>query len=141
MIKGLNHIGIVVRSIDDTLATLSAAFGAVDVSPDGRKSFPQIGQTSALVKIGDFTLELMEPYGDVKGTCTKYLERHGEGLHHISLITDDIDAEDEHLAANGIHVLAKAPKGIKADRVMFTHPKETASIVFEITEPYTGDKE
>lgn len=139
MIKGLNHIGVVVKSIDDTLTILNAAFGAVDVSPDGRKSFPEIGQTSALVQIGDFKLELMEPFGDVKGTCAKYLERHGEGLHHISLITDNIDADDEHLAANGIHVLGKAPKGVKMDRVMFTHPKETGSIVFEITEPYQGD--
>lgn len=139
MIKGLNHIGIAVRSIDSTLQVLSAAFGTVEIGAEGRKSFPQIGQTSALVRIGDFTLELMEPCGDVMGTCAKFLERHGEGLHHISLITDDIDGDDEHLKSVGINVLGKAPKGIKDDRVMFTHPKETASIVFEITEPYQGE--
>ena len=138
MIKGLNHIGVAVKSIDATLAVLQAAFGAVEVGEGGRKTFPAIGQTSALVRIGDFDIELMEPYGDVKGTCAKFLERHGEGLHHISLITDDIDAEDEHLLANGIHVLAKAPKDVPGERVMFTHPKETASIVFEITQPAPG---
>jgi methylmalonyl-CoA/ethylmalonyl-CoA epimerase len=132
MIKGLNHIGIVVKSIDDTMALFSRIFDAKEI---GRKTFAEIGQTSALIKIGDFHIELMEPYGD-KGVVPGYLSKHGEGLHHISLITDDIDAEDEHLAENGINVLAKAPKGIKDDRVMFTHPKQTKGVVFEIVEPY-----
>lgn len=140
MIKGLNHIGICVNSIDAALDTLNKAFGAVEVGELGRMSYEQLGQTSALIQIGDFKLELMEPYGEVEGTVGKFLRRHGEGLHHISLITDDIDGDDAHLAEVGIHSLAKAPKGIKADRVMFTHPKETSSIVFEITEPYQGEE-
>lgn len=138
MIKGLNHIGVCVNSIDAALETLNKAFGAIEVGELGRMSYEKLGQTSALIQIGDFKIELMEPYGEVEGTVGKFLRRHGEGLHHISLITDDIDGDDEHLAEAGIHSLGKAPKGIKGDRVMFTHPKETSSIVFEITEPYKG---
>lgn len=134
MIKGLYHIGVVVRSIDATLKTLSDAFGAVEIGAEGRKSFPEIGQTSALARIGDFTLELMEPYGDVQGTCAKFLEKRGEGLHHISLLSDDLDGDDEHLKSVGIDVLGKAPKDYPGDRVMFTHPKQSAGIVFEITQ-------
>lgn len=132
MIKGLNHIGIVVRDIDGTMALLSRIFGAKEI---GRKTFADLGQTSALVRIGDFQIELMEPYGD-EGVVPAFLKRRGEGLHHISLITDDIDEEDEHLAENGINVIGKAPKGIKEDRVMFTHPKQTKGVVFEIVEPF-----
>lgn len=132
MIKGLNHIGIAVKSIDETMKRFSPLFGAKEI---GRKTFAEIGQTSALIQMGDFYIELMEPYGD-KGVVPNFLSKHGEGLHHISLLTDDIDAEDEHLAENGVKVMAKAPKGIKDDRVMFTHPKETNGIVFEIVEPY-----
>lgn len=138
MIKGFYHIGVVVKSIDATLETLNTAFGAVEVGDEGRKSFPEIGQTSALVKIGDFTLELMAPYGDVKGTCAKFLEKRGEGLHHISLISDDLDADDEHLKSVGIDVLGKTPKETGGDRVMFTHPKQSAGIVFEITQLKEG---
>jgi methylmalonyl-CoA/ethylmalonyl-CoA epimerase len=134
MIKGLYHIGVVVRSIDETMSVLEKAFGAVESGEGGRKTFPEIGQTSALVRIGDFEIELMEPYGDVQGACSKFLEKRGEGLHHISLISDNLDADDEHLASVGIHVLGKAPKDYEGDRVMFTHPKETGSIVFEITQ-------
>lgn len=134
MIKGLYHVGVVVKSIDATLETLRNAVGAVEIGAEGRKSFPRIGQTSALVRIGDFTLELMEPYGDVKGTVSKFLEKRGEGLHHISLLSDDLDGDDEHLKSVGINVLGKTPKDVESDRVMFTHPKESAGIVFEITQ-------
>jgi methylmalonyl-CoA/ethylmalonyl-CoA epimerase len=132
MIKGLNHIGIVVKDIDMTLDLLSRIFGAEEI---GRKTFAELGQTSALIRIGDLKLELMEPYGD-HGVVPTFLKKRGEGLHHISLITDDIDADDEHLAKNGVKVIGKAPKGINDDRVMFTHPKETGNIVYEIVEPY-----
>lgn len=132
MIKGLNHIGIVVKNIDDTVRLLSRAFGAEELK---RKTFADLGQTSAIIQIGNFRVELMEPYGD-EGVVPNFLKKRGEGLHHISVITDDIDAEDEHLAKNGVNVMGKAPKGIKTDRVMFTHPKQTKGIVFEIVEPY-----
>ena len=132
MIKGLNHIGIVVKDIDETMKLFSRIFGAEEI---GRKTFAELGQTSALISIGDLKIELMAPYSD-KGVVPDFLRTRGEGFHHISVITDDIDAEDEHLAKNGINVIAKAPKGIKDDRVMFTHPKQTNSIVFEIVEPY-----
>jgi len=132
MIKGLNHIGIVVKDIDETMKLFSRIFGAEEI---GRKAFAELGQTSALISIGDLKIELMAPYSD-KGVVPDFLRKRGEGFHHISVITDDIDAEDEHLAKNGVNVIAKAPKGIKDDRVMFTHPKQTNSIVFEIVEPY-----
>lgn len=133
MIKGLAHIGVAVNNIDESLKILNTAFGAVEVSPGGRMSFPEIGQTSALIQIGDCLFEFMEPYGDVEGTVTKFLKKHGPGLHHISLKTDDIDAEDQKLADVGIHSLGKTPADAEGSRVFFTHPKETSSIVFEIT--------
>jgi len=132
MIKGLNHIGIVVKDIDETMKLFARIFEAKEI---GRKTFAELGQISALISIGDLKVELMAPYGD-RGVVPDFLRKRGEGLHHISVITDDIDAEDEHLAKNGINAIAKTPKGINDDRVMFTHPKQTNSIVFEIVEPY-----
>jgi methylmalonyl-CoA/ethylmalonyl-CoA epimerase len=132
MITGLNHIGIVVKDIDETIGLFSRLFGAEEI---GRKTFEELGQTSALIRIGDLKIELMSPYGD-KGVVPDFLRKRGEGLHHISVITDDIDVEDEHLAKNGVNVMGKAPKGINDDRVMFTHPKQTNGILFEIVELY-----
>lgn len=132
MITGLNHIGIVVKDIDETMRLFSRVFGAEET---GRKTFAELGQTSALIRIGDFRIELMAPHGD-KGVVPDFLKKRGEGLHHISVITDGIDAEEAHLAENGVKVMGKTPKGVEDDRVMFTHPKETNGIVFEIVEPY-----
>lgn len=132
MITGLNHIGIVVKDIDETMRLFSRVFGAEEI---GRKTFAELGQTSALIRIGDFRIELMAPHGD-KGVVPDFLKKRGEGLHHISVITDDIDVEDAHLAENGVKAMGKTPKGVEDDRVMFTHPRETNGIVFEIVEPY-----
>jgi methylmalonyl-CoA epimerase len=135
MIKGLAHIGVVVNNIDDALTILNSAFGAIDVSPGGRKSFPDLGQTSALVQIGNLILELMEPYGNVEGTVSKYLSKHGPGLHHISLFSDDLNADDAALASAGIHSIGKGIVKETGDQILFTHPKETVGVVFEITQP------
>ena len=132
MITGLNHIGIVVKDIDETMRLFSRMFGAEEI---GRKTFAELGQTSALIRIGDFRIELMAPHGD-KGVVPDFLKKRGEGLHHISVITDDIDVEAAHLAENGVKAMGKTPKGVEDDRVMFTHPRETNGIVFEIVEPY-----
>jgi len=132
MITGLNHIGIAVKDIDETMKLFSRLFGAKEI---GRKTFAELGQISALISIGDFKIELMAPYGE-KGVVPDFIRKRGEGLHHISVVTDDLDAEDERLADNGVKVLGKTPKGVKDDRVMFTHPRETNGIVFEIVEPY-----
>jgi len=133
MITGLNHIGVAVNSIDESIELFHRLFGAEDITVGDHRSFPEMGQTSCLIRIGDFNIELMEQYGDVKGTVGKFLEKHGPGLHHISLKSDDLDADDAHLLSEGVRVLGKSPKDAP-ERLMFTHPKETGSVVFEIAE-------
>ena len=87
MFKGINHIGIVVKDIDATLEFMEKAFGAREIR---RMSIPEAGQISCMLAIGDDEFELMEPIGD-SGVVGKFLASHGEGLHHISLKTDDLD--------------------------------------------------
>ena len=76
MIKGIHHVGFVVRSIDDVLEFLKRAYGAKEIE---RQRFPELGQVSSLVQIGDGKLELMEPLGNV-GVVPKFLETKGEGF-------------------------------------------------------------
>ncbi|OGO14810.1 MAG: hypothetical protein A2Z02_04290 [Chloroflexi bacterium RBG_16_48_7] len=124
MIKGINHIGMAVKSIDETLGLLSGIFGAKEI---GRKAFPDIGQTSCLVVIGDSKYELMEPLGS-EGIVPKFLAKNGEGFHHISLVSNDLDADCANLESHGVKIIARA--GTTA----FTHPKTTGGIVYEIEE-------
>ena len=70
MFKGINHVGIVVKSIDETLGFLTEAFGAEEIH---RVEFPDLKQTSCIVRIGDGQFELMEPLGP-DGVVGKFLE-------------------------------------------------------------------
>ncbi len=133
MITGLNHIGIVVESIDRTIETLESIFGAKELD---RKSFPELGQTSCMVQIGDSLLELMEPIG-TKGVVPKFLADHGQGLHHISLLSDDVKQEYLTIAEKGIRVLGDPDSKL---RVVFTHPKDTNGVIYEVTDiPFQKD--
>lgn len=134
MILGINHVGIVVKSIDETVAVLSAAFGAEELS---RKSFPELGQTSCMVRMGSGLFELMEPYGE-QGVVPKFLAEHGQGLHHVSLLSDDLAGDHAACRAGGIRVLGD-PDGEL--RVVFTHPKDTKGVIYEITDlPFEAER-
>ena len=128
MIKGINHLGIVVRNIDEVVAFLRETFGAEEVT---RREFPELKQTSAIVKIGEGFFELMEPTAP-DGTVGKFLEVKGGGLHHVSLLSDDVEEECKRLEAQGLQVIGKmfdAPP-----KVAFLHPKSAKGILFELAE-------
>jgi methylmalonyl-CoA/ethylmalonyl-CoA epimerase len=127
MIKGINHIGLAVKSIDETLQFLKEAYGAEELE---RHSFPEIGQVSSLVRIGKDHFELMEPFG--AGVVAKFLEEKGEGFHHISLLSDNLQEDCEHLEKQGVKIIGKTLEG--PFKVAFTHPKTTRGIIYEIAE-------
>jgi len=124
MITGINHIGLVVKNIDETLAVLSNLFGAREI---GRKAFPEMGQTSCLIAIGESQFELMEPLGS-EGVVPKFLAKNGEGFHHISLLSTDLNADCSELEKKGVKIVSKG------ENVAFPHPKNTRGILYEIAE-------
>jgi len=128
MIKGINHIGFVVRSIDDMLEFLKTAYDAKEIE---RREFLELGQVSCLVQIGDSKFELMEPLGDT-GVVGKFLSAKGEGFHHISLISDSLEEDCQELENKGIKIVGKSLEGPL--KVAFTHPKSSKGIIYEITE-------
>ncbi len=129
MLTEILHIGFVVKSIDATLEQLKK-LGASEI---GRKEMPTIGQTSALIQLGNVRYELMEPLGDT-GVVPKYLEKHGEGFHHISFKCDSADKEAARLIAEGVTLLNKVPGDGKTK--FFTSPKTTGGVVYEVNENY-----
>ncbi|MBW1780535.1 MAG: VOC family protein [Deltaproteobacteria bacterium] len=133
MIKGINHLGIVVKSIDEVVPFLKEAFGAEEIS---RVEFPELKQISATVRIGDGCLELMEPIGP-DGPVGKFLESKGGGMHHVSLLCDDLVATSERLEAQGFQVIGKMFEG--PFKVAFLHPKSSKGILFELAEKSSLD--
>jgi len=128
MIKGINHMGIVVKQIDDTLAFLEDAFGAEEVE---RIEFPQLKQTSSIVSIGDGTFELMEATA-ADGTAGRFLASKGGGLHHISLLCDDVEALCSELEAKGYTIIGKMFDS--SPKLAFLHPKSGKGILYELAE-------
>jgi methylmalonyl-CoA/ethylmalonyl-CoA epimerase len=128
MIKGINHVGIVVKSIDEMVSMLKEAFGAEEIQ---RMDVPMMKQISCIVRIGDDCFELMEPTGP-DGPAGSFLESKGGGLHHISLLCDDVEVLSDKLEAQGLKIVSKVFEG--PFRVAFLHPKSGKGVLYELTD-------
>ena len=128
MIKGINHVGIVVKNIDEVLSLLHEAFGAEEIQ---RIEIPPMKQISSIVKVGDSCFELMEPTAP-DGPAGSFLEAKGGGLHHISLLCDDVEVLCDKLESEGLRVIGKILEG--PFRVAFLHPKSAKGVLYELTD-------
>ncbi|MEK3853236.1 methylmalonyl-CoA epimerase [Cytobacillus sp. FSL H8-0458] len=131
MIKKVDHIGIAVRSIDEALPfyteTLKLEFlGIEEVDSQGVKvAFIQAGKTK---------LELLEPTSE-ESPIAKFIEKRGEGLHHVALGVDSIQERINEMKEQGIRMLQDEPKiGAGGAHVAFMHPKSTGGILYEFCE-------
>ena len=127
MIKKINHVGVVVQKIDPLLSVLKAVFGAREVF---RAEIPPQNQISCIVQLGDGYLELMEPTSP-QGAAGKFLSQKGEGLHHISLVCEEMDEMMAKLEKEGIKVI-RGDLGAGA-KIAFVHPKSLSGLLLEIT--------
>jgi len=121
-------LGIVVKDIEEVVAFLGETFGAEELP---RVKFPELKQIPPIVRMGHGCLELMEPTAP-DGAVGKFLETKGGGLHHISLLCDDVVAMCEKLEAQGLQVIGKMFEG--PVKVAFVHPKSAKGILFELAE-------
>ena len=130
MIKKFDHVGIVVRNTEEVLSLFSKLFGfQISESLD----LPEQGFKSTLISKEGVTFELIEPIGP-EGIIQKFLEKRGEGIHHVSIQTDDIDLEMKSLKANGAQLMSDkphVPKGT-SNKGAFIHPRSTNGILIEL---------
>ena len=131
MIKKVDHIGIAVRSIDEALPfyteTLKLEFlGLEEVDSQGVKV--------AFIKAGETKLELLEPTSE-ESPIAKFIEKRGEGLHHVALGVDSIQERINEMKEQGIRMLQDEPKlGAGGAHVAFMHPKSAGGILYEFCE-------
>lgn len=130
--KAINHLGIAVKSIDDHRDyyenTLGAAFEGVETVEDQKV---KVG----FFKVGDVRLELLEPTGD-DSPISAFLEKRGEGLHHVAYTVDDIQSRLETLKADGVRLIDEKPRpGAHHTQIAFLHPKASKGVLTELCEP------
>jgi len=131
MYKAIDHTGIAVADIDDSLPFYRDVLGLPLVH---RETVADQGVDAALLDIGDGHLELIAPLGPETGVA-KFLAKHGPGLHHIAYRVDDIDATLASLSAAGVRLIDQQPRiGIRGSRVAFLHPSAADGVLTEIVE-------
>src|SRR5215471_2332622 len=131
-VKAINHIGIAVGSIDAQRpfyeGTLGAVFESVEEVPDQKV---RVG----FFRIGDVRMELLEPT-DPSSTIASFLEKRGEGLHHVAFTVADLESRIQELKQSGLRMIDELPRpGAHHMRIAFVHPKSTFGVLTELCEP------
>lgn len=131
MITKINHIGIAVRSIEEAIKLYTEVLG---LEVQDIETIDAYKVKIAIIPVGDSRIEFVEPT-DPEGNIAKYIEKKGEGLHHLALEVDDIETALSSLKARGIPLVDETPRaGTGGTRVAFLHPRG-AKISLELVEP------
>lgn len=131
MPTSIHHIAIAVNDLEAALTFYRDALG-LEVSE--RREVPEEGVEIAFLPAGEGEIELLRPLGPDSGVA-RFLEKRGEGLHHICLRVDDIHAAMERLRAAGATLLSEEPRvGADGTRYVFIHPKSARGVLLELYE-------
>lgn len=129
MVKNLEHIGIAVKSLQDSNALFEQLLGTPHYKIEEVAS--EYVRTS-FFKTGESKIELLEATAP-ESAIAKYIEKRGEGIHHIAFEVEDIHAEMERLRNEGYRLLNEAPKrGADNKLVCFIHPKSANGVLVEL---------
>ena len=128
----IDHIGIAVRDIDASCATYQDLLGA---ELSGREKLPGQGVEVAFLRLpGHTRVELVSPLGD-DGAVAEFLAKRGEGIHHICVQVEDIEAALAELAEHGVAVVDEVPRaGAEGSRIAFLHPAALGGVLLELKE-------
>lgn len=131
VLTDIDHVGIAVRDLDAAVAWYQQMFGATVAH---RERIESDGVDEALIKVADSYIQLLQPYTDTS-PLAKYMERNGEGLHHVGYRVDDCGAVLENVKEQGARVVDEHPRtGSRGTTVAFLHPKATFGTLIELVE-------
>ena len=130
----VHHVGVVVRSIDAAYALFRDALGLRVVKEE---TIEDQGVRAALLDLGNGYLELLEPVVPETGIA-RYLEKRGEGLHHVCLEVDGIEAALSQLKADGVELIDEAPRPGLTGTIAFIHPNALHGVLVELVDAKTA---
>ncbi len=131
MYKRLTHIGIAVRSLEASGDLFSKLFG---MRAGHTEEVQEQKVKATFFSIGEGGIELLEPTSP-DSTIAKFIEKRGEGIHHLSFEVDDIEAEIARLKSEGFQMIDDTPRpGADGYRIAFIHPKSTNGVLVEISQ-------
>jgi len=133
MIQKIAHIGVAVKNIEEAEKFYAEVLKMAILDRENLKDIK-----AAFIPVGDTALELLQSTAP-EGVINKFIERRGEGIHHIAYEVDNIEKALEDLKAKGVPLIDEKPrKGAHNSKVAFINPKGTYGILVELVEPEKG---
>jgi len=131
MTKKINHIGVAVKSIENSTPFYRDILG---MTFEGTEIVAEQKVKVAFFAVGESRIELLEPTAD-DSPVAKFLEKNGEGTHHVAYEVSDLAATLTQLKAAGIRLIDETPRsGAHGTRIAFLHPKATGGVLTELCE-------
>jgi methylmalonyl-CoA epimerase len=125
----IHHLGIAVRSLEEAATRFGGLLG---LEKGSRYELPELGVKVLFLPIGESNLELLEPLG-TSSTVASFLEKRGEGMHHVCFEVDDIESVLAEFKAKGALLIDQKPRpGAGGHLVAFVHPKSTHGVLVEL---------
>lgn len=132
MITRIDHLGIAVKDLETAVAYYENALG---LKCEHREEVPSQKVRTAFFHCGEVHLELLEPMAE-DSPIAKFLEKNGEGIHHVAFATDGIEAQLKQAADAGVRLIHEVPfEGAANKMVAFLHPKSTRGVLTELCAP------
>ena len=129
-IKKINHVAIVVRDIEESLKFWESALG---LELHHVEDVPSQASKVAFIPVGESEIELVQPTTQDSGMAA-YLEKRGEGMHHLCIEVDDIEAKMQELKDAGVRMINDAPQVLPGRKMAFIHPKAASGVLVELYE-------
>ncbi len=129
--RKIDHLGIAVRDLAEASKRFEKLLGA---KPGGQEEVPSEHVKVQFFEVGESRFELLEPTNPASAIA-KFLDKRGEGIHHVCVRVDDVAAEVTRLRADGFEFVGDAPRpGAGGHKVAFLHPRSAGGILVELSE-------
>jgi methylmalonyl-CoA epimerase len=129
-IRRVHHIGIAVESIDAALTFYQDGLG---ITPADVHPVDDQGVRAAFLPAGESAIELLEPLGETS-RLRQFIEKRGEGIHHVCLEVEDLQAALDRLSEAGHRLIDTAPRQGPGGKIAFVHPKSAHGVLVELIE-------
>ncbi len=131
MLNKIDHVGIAVKSLEDVKNLFKTVFGQ---EPLFEETVEDQKVRVAGFKVGESNIEFLEPTGD-DSPIAKFLEKKGEGIHHLAVGVDDVSAVLRKMKSNDIRLIDETPRtGAEGKQIAFAHPKSLHGILLELSQ-------
>ena len=131
MVSKIDHIGIAVSNLDETVKLYRDVLG---LELHGTEVVPEQKVRVAFLPVGDTEVELLESTS-AEGPIAKFIEAKGQGIQHIAFRVNDIEAALEEMKAKGMRLIDEKPRyGAGGAKIAFLHPKSTGGVLIELCE-------